>query len=182
MRIGIFFPTIEQGSVDQMVDRVAAVEQAGFTSVWLPQSAGHDASTLLSVIGHQVPKIELGTSVVPTYPRHPLMLAAQLSQPIKPSAGACCLASGSPTRCRSNPDTGCPTTSRPATCANICRSCYRPCATARLISKARCSLAGARRRSQMRRLRPCCSLRSNPTCSSSPGRWQTGLSRGAQGG
>jgi 5,10-methylenetetrahydromethanopterin reductase len=77
MRIGIFFPTIEQGSVDQMVDRVAAVEQAGFTSVWLPQSAGHDALTLLSVIGHQVPKIELGTSVVPTYPRHPLMLAAQ---------------------------------------------------------------------------------------------------------
>ena len=34
-------------------------------------------STLLSVIGHQVPKIDLGTSVVPTYPRHPLMLAAE---------------------------------------------------------------------------------------------------------
>jgi F420-dependent oxidoreductase-like protein len=77
MRIGIFFPTMEQGSVDEMVDRFGALEAAGFTSAWLPQSAGHDAITLLAVAGHQVPRIELGTSVVPTYPRHPLMLAAQ---------------------------------------------------------------------------------------------------------
>jgi 5,10-methylenetetrahydromethanopterin reductase len=77
MRIGIFFPTIEQGGVNEMVDRIALVEAGGFTSAWLPQSAGHDALTLLAVVGHQVPKIELGTSVVPTYPRHPLMLAAQ---------------------------------------------------------------------------------------------------------
>jgi F420-dependent oxidoreductase-like protein len=77
MRIGIFFPTIEQGGVNEMIDRLAEVEARGFTAAWLPQSAGHDALTLLSVIGHQVPRIELGTSVVPTYPRHPLMLAAQ---------------------------------------------------------------------------------------------------------
>jgi F420-dependent oxidoreductase-like protein len=60
-----------------MVDRFAALEAAGFTSGWLPQSAGHDAVTLLSVVGHAVPRIEVGTAVVPTYPRHPLMLAAQ---------------------------------------------------------------------------------------------------------
>ena len=77
MRIGIFFPTMEQGTVDEMVDRFAALESAGFTSGWLPQSAGHDAVTLLSVVGHTVPRLELGTAVVPTYPRHPLMLAAQ---------------------------------------------------------------------------------------------------------
>jgi 5,10-methylenetetrahydromethanopterin reductase len=77
MRIGIFFPTMEQGTVDDMVERFAALEKAGFTSAWLPQSAGHDAITLLSVVGREVPRIELGTSVVPTYPRHPLMLAAQ---------------------------------------------------------------------------------------------------------
>jgi F420-dependent oxidoreductase-like protein len=77
MRIGIFFPTMEQGTVDEMVDRFAAIEVAGFSSAWLPQSAGHDAVTLLSVIGRAVPRIELGTAVVPTFPRHPLMLAAQ---------------------------------------------------------------------------------------------------------
>ncbi|MGD9796617.1 MAG: TIGR03564 family F420-dependent LLM class oxidoreductase [Acidimicrobiia bacterium] len=77
MRIGIFFPTVEQGTVDEMVGRFAELEAAGFTSGWLPQSAGHDAVTLLSVVGHEVPRLELGTAVVPTYPRHPLMLAAQ---------------------------------------------------------------------------------------------------------
>jgi 5,10-methylenetetrahydromethanopterin reductase len=77
VRIGIFFPTIEQGPVDEMVERFATIEAQGFTSVWLPQSAGHDAITLLAVAARSVPRLELGTSVVPTYPRHPLMLAAQ---------------------------------------------------------------------------------------------------------
>src|SRR6202044_3185868 len=49
----------------------------GFTSAWLPQSTGHDALTLLAVAARSVPRLDLGTSVVPTYPRHPLMLAAQ---------------------------------------------------------------------------------------------------------
>ena len=77
MRIGIFFPTMEQGPVDEMVDRFAEVESQGFTSVWLPQSAGHDALTLIAVAGRAVARLQFGTSVVPTYPRHPLMLAAQ---------------------------------------------------------------------------------------------------------
>jgi F420-dependent oxidoreductase-like protein len=36
-----------------------------------------DALTALAVAGREVPGIELGTAVVPTYPRHPAMLAAQ---------------------------------------------------------------------------------------------------------
>jgi F420-dependent oxidoreductase-like protein len=36
-----------------------------------------DALTALAVIGYEVPGIELGTAVVPTYTRHPLMLAGQ---------------------------------------------------------------------------------------------------------
>ena len=42
-----------------------------------PQSAGFDALTVLAVAGSQVPRVELGTSVIPTYPRHPVALAAQ---------------------------------------------------------------------------------------------------------
>lgn len=61
----------------------AAVEQArgaqrdGFASYWLSQIAGVDALTALAVIGREVPEIELGSAVVPTYPRHPLALAIQ---------------------------------------------------------------------------------------------------------
>jgi F420-dependent oxidoreductase-like protein len=77
MRIGIFLPTIEQGPVEQMVEAFRRIADEGFDSGWLPQSTGYDALTLLAVIGSHVPGIALGTSVVPTYPRHPMVLAAQ---------------------------------------------------------------------------------------------------------
>jgi 5,10-methylenetetrahydromethanopterin reductase len=77
MQIGVFFPTKEYAPLDEMVTRFRAVADQGFASVWLPQSAGFDALTVLAVAGSQVPRVELGTSVIPTYPRHPVALAAQ---------------------------------------------------------------------------------------------------------
>lgn len=78
MRIGIFGGDVAAtGTID---DHVAAARQAaddGFTGFWLPQIFGYDALTVLAVIGREVPGIELGTAVVPTYPRHPAALAAQ---------------------------------------------------------------------------------------------------------
>jgi F420-dependent oxidoreductase-like protein len=49
----------------------------GFTSAWLSNIFGLDALTALAVAGSQVPGIEVGTAVVPTYPRHPAALAQQ---------------------------------------------------------------------------------------------------------
>ena len=60
-----------------MVERFAGVADQGFASAWVPQSSSYDALTLLAVVGREVAGIELGTAVVPTYPRHPMMLAAQ---------------------------------------------------------------------------------------------------------
>ena len=77
LRIGIFFPSVEHGTLDEMVGRFAAVADQGFHSAWLPQSSSFDALTALAVIGREVGRIELGTSVVPTYPRHPVTLAVQ---------------------------------------------------------------------------------------------------------
>ncbi len=77
MRIGVFFPSVEHVAIDDMVPRVAAAADAGFHSAWLPQSSSFDALTTLAVIGREVPAIGLGTAVVPTYPRHPLVLAVQ---------------------------------------------------------------------------------------------------------
>src|SRR5947207_1168849 len=77
MRIGVFFPTKEFAPLDDMQARFRAVADQGFSSVWLPQSAGFDALTVLAVCGSPVPRVELGTSVIPTYPRHPVALAAQ---------------------------------------------------------------------------------------------------------
>jgi len=63
--------------IDGVIAQVTAQRDAGFTTAWSPQIFGYDALTLLAVVGRAVPDIELGTAVVPTYPRHPLMLAAQ---------------------------------------------------------------------------------------------------------
>src|SRR5258708_26059640 len=47
----------------------------GFASAWMSNIFGLDALTALAVAGSQVPGIDLGTAVVPTYPRHPAVLA-----------------------------------------------------------------------------------------------------------
>jgi F420-dependent oxidoreductase-like protein len=77
MRIGVFFPTKEYRPLDEMVERFREIAGQGFTSVWLPQSSGFDALTVLAVAGDRVSGVDFGTSVIPTYPRHPVALAAQ---------------------------------------------------------------------------------------------------------
>ncbi len=49
----------------------------GFDSAWMANIFGLDALTALAVAGPGVPGIEIGTAVVPTYPRHPAVLAQQ---------------------------------------------------------------------------------------------------------
>jgi 5,10-methylenetetrahydromethanopterin reductase len=74
MRIGMFFGG---ASVSATVDAAKEAAAQGFASFWMPQIFGIDALTALALVGHEVPGIELGTAVVQTHPRHPMMLAAQ---------------------------------------------------------------------------------------------------------
>lgn len=77
MKIGIFGgAAVDQGLA--AVRRAAATAEAeGFAAFWLPQIFGLDALAALTLVGAETPRIELGTAVVPTYPRHPITLAAQ---------------------------------------------------------------------------------------------------------
>lgn len=77
MRYGIFGGAVNSGTIDDMVAEAAAAERDGFAAYWAPHIFGHDALTALAVVGTQVPRIELGTSVVPTFPRHPHAIAQQ---------------------------------------------------------------------------------------------------------
>jgi 5,10-methylenetetrahydromethanopterin reductase len=52
-------------------------ENAGFAAAWLPQVFALDALTVLALAGRETSRIALGTAVVPTYPRHPVVLAQQ---------------------------------------------------------------------------------------------------------
>src|SRR5580692_9334624 len=78
MRIGIL--AAEPGgpqALGKLADQLRRAADDGFASFWLPNIFGLDALTSLAVAGSQVPGIELGTAVVPTYPRHPAVLAQQ---------------------------------------------------------------------------------------------------------
>ncbi len=65
------------GSLEAVIDEARQAEADGFDTFWMAQIFGYDALTVLAVIGRDVPRIELGTAVIPTYPRHPMMLAQQ---------------------------------------------------------------------------------------------------------
>ncbi|NND73551.1 MAG: LLM class F420-dependent oxidoreductase [Ilumatobacter sp.] len=77
MLIGYFGGTVNDGTLDDCVDEARQAEADGFASYWAPNIFGHDALTTLAIIGREVPRIGLGTSVVPTYPRHPMAIAQQ---------------------------------------------------------------------------------------------------------
>jgi F420-dependent oxidoreductase-like protein len=77
MRIGIMGNAVNGGTIDDVVAEARRVADDGLHTFWVPQIFGHDALTALAVVGREVPGIELGTAVVPTYPRHPMMLAQQ---------------------------------------------------------------------------------------------------------
>jgi 5,10-methylenetetrahydromethanopterin reductase len=77
MRIGRMMGAGGPETLDDLVAQAQAAEAAGFSSVWLANIFGFDAIGALAVIGRETRRIELGTAVVPTYPRHPVTMAQQ---------------------------------------------------------------------------------------------------------
>ena len=94
MKIGIFGGTVNSGTIDDVVNEAKQAERDGFASYWAPNIFGHDALTALAIVGREVPRIEIGTSVVPTYPRHPIAIAQQSHTVNAASKGRLCLGIG----------------------------------------------------------------------------------------
>lgn len=78
MRIGVMAgATPGDGTLDGLVARAKDLEARGFHSLWLAHIMGADAITMLSLVGRETERIELGTAVVPSYSRHPMAMAQQ---------------------------------------------------------------------------------------------------------
>ena len=78
MRIGIMSGHGRQDEdLDSLVAKAKDLESRGFDTLWIANIFAIDAITANAVIGRETSKIELGTAVVPTYPRHPTALAQQ---------------------------------------------------------------------------------------------------------
>src|SRR5216683_7762364 len=59
------------------IETAQRAEALGFASGWLPGVFGLDPMITLAIAGQETERIELGTAIVPTYPRHPTVLAQQ---------------------------------------------------------------------------------------------------------
>ncbi|OGP87088.1 MAG: LLM class F420-dependent oxidoreductase [Deltaproteobacteria bacterium RBG_13_65_10] len=76
MRIGIGIAA-DGASLEATLEEYVRAEKDGFTAAWTPNIFAFDALTLIALAGGLTSRIELGTAVVPTFPRHPFALAQQ---------------------------------------------------------------------------------------------------------
>ena len=74
MKLGLFSFV---DSISSLTELASTAAGQGFDSLWIPQTFGVDVLTAIAVAGQSVPGITFATAVVPTYPRHPMMLAQQ---------------------------------------------------------------------------------------------------------
>jgi 5,10-methylenetetrahydromethanopterin reductase len=79
MRIGMMVGASAAGDegLDGLVSQARELEVKGFHTLWMANIFGFDAIGALGIVGRETRRIELGTAVVPTYPRHPVAMAQQ---------------------------------------------------------------------------------------------------------
>lgn len=78
MRIGIHVGLSGRGdnAIDELLAAARTAAERGL-DFWTPQLTDIDALTALAVVGREAPGLRVGTAVVPTYPRHPMVMAMQ---------------------------------------------------------------------------------------------------------
>jgi F420-dependent oxidoreductase-like protein len=66
-------------TVEDVIGMIERAEQMGIHAVWLTGGGARiDSLTVYAVAAARTSVIKLGTSIVPTYPRHPLVMAGQV--------------------------------------------------------------------------------------------------------
>ncbi|GCE29541.1 LLM class F420-dependent oxidoreductase [Dictyobacter alpinus] len=73
-RIGIFVDATDSRDA---LTKIRRAEQAGVQQVWAQGAGNADLLTLFAVVATHTERIRLGTAIIPTYPRHPLVMAQQ---------------------------------------------------------------------------------------------------------
>jgi 5,10-methylenetetrahydromethanopterin reductase len=79
MRIGLGLGDIggAPADVDGLIAQARQAEADGFASGWLAHIMGIDAITAAGLCARETRTLEVGTAVVPTFPRHPTAMAQQ---------------------------------------------------------------------------------------------------------
>lgn len=79
MNLGVVLPAGAgaKNVVDEAVALGREAADAGLRSAWLPQRFDVDSIALAGVVGREVPGLAVGSSVVPIFGRHPIVVAGQ---------------------------------------------------------------------------------------------------------
>jgi F420-dependent oxidoreductase-like protein len=79
MKIGVGIGDIAGAPADLngLIAQAKRAEAEGFASGWFANIFGMDAIMAAALCGRETTRIELGTAVVPTFPRHPVAIAQQ---------------------------------------------------------------------------------------------------------
>jgi alkanesulfonate monooxygenase SsuD/methylene tetrahydromethanopterin reductase-like flavin-dependent oxidoreductase (luciferase family) len=75
MRIGM---SAGAGSVERAIEQAVEAESGGFSSLWYPGAVAGDPLVQMALAGRATKSIELGTSVLQTYPCHPWLQATRI--------------------------------------------------------------------------------------------------------
>ncbi|GHD24500.1 putative monooxygenase (luciferase-like) [Streptomyces galbus] len=63
--------------VDATVELAREAAAAGLRSAWFGQTFGADSPQLAALVGREVPGLHVGTSAIPVFGRHPLLVSSQ---------------------------------------------------------------------------------------------------------
>lgn len=69
--------TGRQLPIDDTVRLAREAYDAGLHSAWFGQSFAYDSPSLAAIVGREVPGLQVGTSAIPVFGRHPLLVSSQ---------------------------------------------------------------------------------------------------------
>ncbi|MGC4996775.1 MULTISPECIES: LLM class F420-dependent oxidoreductase [unclassified Streptomyces] len=78
MTVGVALDASGAGNqVDATVLLAREAAAAGLRSAWFGQTFGADSPQLAAIVGREVPDLQVGTSAIPVFGRHPLIVSSQ---------------------------------------------------------------------------------------------------------
>lgn len=78
MTVGVALNATDPGNqIDATVALAAEAAAAGLRSAWFGQTFGADSPQLAAIVGREVPGLHVGTSAIPVFGRHPLIVSSQ---------------------------------------------------------------------------------------------------------
>ncbi|CAM5274882.1 F420-dependent glucose-6-phosphate dehydrogenase [Streptomyces tendae] len=78
MTVGVVLNASDaRNQVDATVELAREAAAAGLRSAWFGQTFGADSPQLAAIVGREVPGLHVGTSAIPVFGRHPLIVSSQ---------------------------------------------------------------------------------------------------------